>query len=87
MSKTALTPDLLRDIRDRLDSLAVDQNRPQRVPGPDGAAQHQLALGDEKPVRWLESRPQVDIGQGEQSWIVLADPEGNEFCHLRTRVH
>jgi predicted enzyme related to lactoylglutathione lyase len=26
---------------------------------------------------------QVDIGQGEQSWVVLADPEGNEFCVLR----
>jgi hypothetical protein len=25
----------------------------------------------------------VDIGQGEQSWVVLADPEGNEFCILR----
>ena len=24
----------------------------------------------------------VDIGQGEQPWIVLADPEGNEFCLL-----
>src|SRR5438552_2658310 len=23
---------------------------------------------------------QVDIGQGSQSWVVLADPEGNEFC-------
>ncbi len=28
----------------------------------------------------------VDIGQGEQSWYVLADPEGNEFCLLRDRV-
>jgi len=27
----------------------------------------------------------VDVGQGEPSWIVLADPEGNEFCLLRTR--
>lgn len=27
----------------------------------------------------------VDIGQGEQTWIVMADPEGNEFCVLRTR--
>jgi hypothetical protein len=27
----------------------------------------------------------VDIGQGEQSWIVLADPEGNEFCLLHGR--
>ena len=25
----------------------------------------------------------VDIGQGEVSWVVFADPEGNEFCVLR----
>jgi predicted enzyme related to lactoylglutathione lyase len=24
----------------------------------------------------------VDIGQSEQTWVVLADPEGNEFCIL-----
>jgi predicted enzyme related to lactoylglutathione lyase len=24
----------------------------------------------------------ADVGQGEQSWIVLSDPEGNEFCVL-----
>ena len=24
-------------------------------------------------------------GQGEQSWVVLADPEGNEFCVLSSR--
>lgn len=24
----------------------------------------------------------VDVGQGEPSWVVLADPEGNEFCVL-----
>ena len=28
----------------------------------------------------------VDIGQGDQSWTVMADPEGNEFCVLRSRV-
>jgi hypothetical protein len=27
----------------------------------------------------------VDIGQGEQPWIVLADPEGIEFCVLGQR--
>ena len=32
-----------------------------------------LALGAKK----------VDIGQGSPSWVVLADPEGNEFCILR----
>jgi catechol 2,3-dioxygenase-like lactoylglutathione lyase family enzyme len=29
----------------------------------------------------------VDVGQtGTESWHVLADPEGNEFCLLRTRL-
>lgn len=28
----------------------------------------------------------VDVGQGESSWVVLADPEGNEFCVLRSRT-
>ena len=29
----------------------------------------------------------ADIGQtGQESWHVLADPEGNEFCLLRRRV-
>lgn len=32
-----------------------------------------LALGARK----------IDIGQGQQTWVVLADPEGNEFCILR----
>jgi len=33
----------------------------------------------------LGAKP-VDIGQtGEESWVVLADPEGNEFCVLRAR--
>ncbi|MDF3143357.1 MULTISPECIES: VOC family protein [unclassified Streptomyces] len=27
----------------------------------------------------------VDIGQGDQPWIVMADPEGNEFCILGQR--
>lgn len=27
----------------------------------------------------------VDVGQDEQTWVVLADPEGNEFCVLGAR--
>ena len=27
----------------------------------------------------------IDIGQGDQSWVVMADPEGNEFCILSAR--
>jgi predicted enzyme related to lactoylglutathione lyase len=26
---------------------------------------------------------EVDIGQGDVTWVVMADPEGNEFCVLR----
>ncbi len=28
----------------------------------------------------------VNVGQGEVSWVVLADPEGNEFCVLGSRA-
>jgi len=27
----------------------------------------------------------VDIGQGDVRWVVMADPEGNEFCVLTAR--
>jgi hypothetical protein len=27
----------------------------------------------------------VDVGQGDVSWVVMADPEGNEFCVLAAR--
>ena len=28
----------------------------------------------------------ADVGQGDTSWTVLADPEGNEFCVLGSRA-
>ena len=28
----------------------------------------------------------ADVGQGEQPWVVLQDPEGNEFCVLGRRA-
>jgi hypothetical protein len=27
----------------------------------------------------------MDVGQGDKPWVVLADPEGNEFCVLNAR--
>ncbi|MGH7611433.1 MAG: VOC family protein [Candidatus Dormibacteria bacterium] len=38
----------------------------------------------EEEVAALQARGarRVDIGQGEQPWVVMADPEGNEFCVL-----
>ena len=32
----------------------------------------------------LGARP-ADVGQGDESWVTLADPEGNEFCVLAGR--
>lgn len=32
----------------------------------------------------LGARP-ADVGQGDESWVVLVDPEGNEFCVLASR--
>jgi predicted enzyme related to lactoylglutathione lyase len=39
-------------------------------------------------VQRLESlgATRVDVGQGDVSWVVMGDPEGNEFCVLRSRV-
>jgi catechol 2,3-dioxygenase-like lactoylglutathione lyase family enzyme len=43
---------------------------------------------DEELQRLLElGARKADVGQsGEESWHVLADPEGNEFCLLRRTV-
>ncbi|RKT53325.1 VOC family protein [Saccharothrix australiensis] len=46
------------------------------------SADHQAALVAR--ARDLGARP-VDIGQGAMPWVVLADPEGNEFCVLEPR--
>ncbi|HEY5050864.1 MAG TPA: VOC family protein, partial [Acidothermaceae bacterium] len=29
----------------------------------------------------------VDIGQGEVSWVVMADPDGHEFCVRPPVIH
>ena len=62
-----------------------------RTPAP-GTVRHRAHLdlvpyaGDEQAaevarLRNLGATP-ADVGQGDASWVVLADPEGNEFCVL-----
>jgi predicted enzyme related to lactoylglutathione lyase len=46
------------------------------------SAEHQAALVQR--LRGLGARP-ADVGQGDVPWVVLADPEGNEFCVLEPR--
>ena len=38
--------------------------------------------GGGRPARSPSARRRVDIGQGDVDWVVLADPDGNEFCVL-----
>ncbi|GLW29804.1 VOC family protein [Actinoplanes regularis] len=41
---------------------------------------------DDEVRRLLElGARRADVGQGAESWVVLADPEGNEFCVLASR--
>jgi hypothetical protein len=55
--------------------LHIDVNATDREQ--DAELERLLALG---------ARP-ADVGQtGKESWHVLADPEGNEFCLLKTRL-
>lgn len=54
--------------------LHIDVNARDRSQGEE--VQRLLALG----------ATHADVGQGEQTWVVLADPEGNEFCVLSKRV-
>ncbi|MFJ9517905.1 VOC family protein [Kitasatospora sp. NPDC101801] len=55
--------------------LHIDVNATDR--DQDAELERLLALG---------ARP-ADVGQtGQESWHVLTDPEGNEFCLLKTRL-
>ena len=67
------------------------------VPVPDGrSGKNRLHIDvnptgcdqDEEVERLIDlGARRVDVGQGaDKSWVVLADPEGNEFCVLRARV-
>jgi catechol 2,3-dioxygenase-like lactoylglutathione lyase family enzyme len=45
------------------------------------------ATRDEEVERILAvGATRADIGQGDVDWVVLRDPEGNEFCVLGTQV-
>jgi predicted enzyme related to lactoylglutathione lyase len=62
------------DTKTTKNRLHIDVNATDR--DQDAEVERVLALGASR----------VDIGQGEQTWVVLADPEGNEFCVLREVV-
>ena len=68
MFLAAVAEDKVAKNRMHLDLSPVDRSRDEEV-------ERLLALG----------ATHADVGQtGEESWVVLADPEGNEFCVLRS---
>lgn len=45
------------------------------------------ASQDEEVLRLEElGAKRLDIGQGDVSWVVMEDPDGNEFCVMRTAI-
>jgi Glyoxalase-like domain len=68
MFLAAVAEDKVVKNRMHLDLSPVDRSRDEEV-------ERLLALGATR----------ADVGQtGEETWVVLADPEGNEFCVLRS---
>ena len=59
-----------KDVKNRLHIDVSPRDREQ-----DEEVERLLGLGATK----------IDIGQGNPTWVVMADPEGNEFCVLKTR--
>ena len=58
---------------------AKNRVHPDVAPPPGGNAAAEAAR-----LQQAGARP-ADVGQGEVSWVVLADPEDNEFCVLSPR--
>lgn len=64
-----------------------------RVGGAKQSSKNRLHLDFRPDDQQLEVRrlidlgaQRIDVGQGDVSWVVLADPEGNEFCVLSAPV-
>lgn len=61
----------------RLEEIVVDCHDPASLARDDQQAEVDRLVG--------LGASRVDIGQGDTSWVVMADPEGNEFCILAAR--
>jgi hypothetical protein len=90
------------EVTDREESMVCIQDRDRTPPSllfvivPEGKTVKNRLHIDVNPVdrdqaeeveRLIElGARKIDIGQGDVSWVVMADPEGNEFCVLKSRV-
>lgn len=75
----------------RLQSVAFDCHDPEALAASWGEAlgwvRDEVHAGEACFVPRVENRLRLDlrpdVGQGEQTWVVPADPEGDERCVLR----
>jgi hypothetical protein len=65
----------------RIDDPKVGKNRVHLAVAPRGADDQATEVARLKALGATD----VDIDQGEQAWVVLADPHGNELCVLSSR--
>ena len=75
-------------VRSRRSSSVAEMSRRRGNPGCTSMSMPPTALRTPSSNAFskLGARP-ADIGQtGEESWHVLVDPEGNEFCLLKARL-
>ncbi|HZJ27692.1 MAG TPA: VOC family protein [Acidimicrobiia bacterium] len=80
---------MIREVKIHPEAIAIQLRRPVQVgdldhdrhePVPPFHVRHD-ALRAPRPLGAVRT----NVGQGEQPWSVLADPEGNEFCVLSSR--
>ena len=80
--------------RDPGGSGPFSDGRPARVRRQDGGAIGSTSTSRHRPTATRKSRPsgwwlfgarRIDIGQADESWVVMADPQGNEFCIVPPR--
>ena len=78
-----MTATILESALGKLEATAVPQARKIALGYAGGLDSALCALLAKKQYGAEEVLPiLVDVGQGQQPWVVLADPEGNEFCVL-----
>jgi catechol 2,3-dioxygenase-like lactoylglutathione lyase family enzyme len=65
--------------------LHIDVSPVGRPPGSGSPSERELQEEELERLLSLGATP-ADVGQGDETWVVLADPEGNEFCLLRRPV-
>ena len=78
-------PRLARFWTQALGWTVLSERENEIVIGPDDNAPVGMCFMPVADVKTVKNRVHVDLTTGAESWTVLADPEGNEFCVVRPK--